>query len=144
MSQKIIINLLNKNDYLQNPMEIGLDDEWTSKSRKFDQRMKGRGVYILHVSTIPSRILYVGKTRGLSMDYATRLYRHATKAASSNSRIYQALKRIKQETGCPILVSLVTIEQIRNFFEGMKLEDAAMIDIYEQVLIHMLKPELQK
>jgi len=141
MAQKMIISVLNKNDYLKNPIEIGLDKDWKVKRRNFDQRVKAQGVYILHVST-PLRIIHVGETRGPTMDFATRLYRHATKSASSNSKVYQALKKAKQETGGPILVSLVTTEQIGGLFEGKQSEDEAMVDIYEQVLIHLLKPEV--
>jgi len=43
-----------------------------------------------------------------------------------------------------MLVSLLTTEQIRSFFEGMQLKDNAMVDIYEQVLIHILGPQLQE
>ena len=143
MAEKIIINVLNKNEYLKNPIEIGLDKDWTNKSRIFDQRVEAQGVYIVHIST-PLRIIYVGKTRGPTMDFATRLYRHATKSASSNSKVYRALKKAEQETGGPILVSLIATEKIRSSFEGKKLEDAAMIDLYEQTLIHLVRPEVQE
>lgn len=143
MAEKIVISVLNKNEYLKNPIEIGLDKDWTNKSRDFDQGVKAQGVYILRVST-PLRIIYVGKTRGPTMNFSIRLYRHATKLASSNSKVYRALKKAERETGGPILVSLVTTEQIRSLFEGKQLEDGAMVDIYEQVLIHLLKPEVQE
>ena len=143
MSEKIVIRILNRNEYLRRPIEIGLDKDWTKKSRYFNQRVKSQGAYILHVSN-PLRIIYVGKTRGPTMDFATRLYRHATKSASSNSRVYRTLKKVERETRGPILVSLVTTEQIRSFFEGKPLEDDAMVDIYEQVLIHLLEPEIQE
>lgn len=143
MVEEIIINILNKNEYLENPIEIGLDRDWVNKSRNFDRRMKSQGIYILHVS-IPPRVIYIGKTRGPTMDFATRLYRHATKAASGDSKVYRVLKKIKRETGKPILVALLTLEQVRSLFEGKSLEDAAMIDIYEQLLIHLLKPEIQE
>lgn len=143
MAEKIVISVLNKNEYLKNPIEIGLDKNWIRKSRDFDHKVKAQGVYILHVSS-PPRIIYVGKTRGLTMDFATRLYRHATKSASGNSKVYQALKKAERETGGPILVSLVTTEQIRGFFEGKPLDNDAIIDVYEQVLIHLLRPEVQE
>jgi len=143
MAEKIAITVLNKTEYLKNPVEIGLDKGWTNKSGGFDQRVKAQGVYILHVSA-PLQIIYVGKTRGPTMDFATRLYRHATKSASGNSKVYRALKKAERETGGPILVSLVTTEQIRGLFEGKRLEDGAMVDVYEQVLIHLLRPEVQE
>ena len=142
MAQKIVLTTLSKEEYLKNPVEIGLDKDWSNKSQRFDQRLRSQGIYIIH--TVPSRVFYVGKTRGLMMDFATRLYRHATKAASGNSKTYRALKEMEEETKGPILVSLVTKEQLRGFFEGMQLKDHAMIDIYEQVLIHILEPQLQK
>ena len=77
------------------------------------------------------------------MDFATRLYRHATKSGSRNSKVYQALKQAELERGGPILASLVTTNQLTDLFEGMQLQDADRIDIYEQVLIHFLKPEVQ-
>jgi hypothetical protein len=92
--------------------------------------------------TNPLRIIHVGKTRGPSMDFGTRLYRHATKSASSNSSVYQALKKIKRETVSPILVSLLTTKHIRSFFKGKELEDDAIIDICEQVAIHLLKSDV--
>lgn len=143
MSEKIVISILNKNEYLKKPIEIGLDNEWVKKSRYFDQRVKAQGVYILHFSN-PPQVIYIGKTRGPTMNFTIRLYRHATKTASNSSRVYRTLKKVERETGGPILVSLVTTEQIRSFFEGKPLGDDAMVDICEQVLIHLLKPELQQ
>jgi len=143
MMEEITLSILDKSEYLKNPIEIGLEKDWVNKSRSFDQRMKSQGIYILHVS-LPPRIIYVGKTRGPTMDFATRLYRHATKSGSSDSKVYRTLKKIQQETGKPILVALIPLEKIRTLFEGKLLEDAAMIDIYEQVLIHLLKPEIQE
>jgi len=143
MAEKITIKVLTKSDYLRNPIEIGLDKGWSSKSAGFDQRLKSQGVYIFHVSALP-RIIYVGKTRGPTMDFATRLYRHATGPASGDSKVYRALKKAESESGGPVLVSLVTTEQIRSLFEGQRLKDDAMVDIYEQVLIHLLEPEIQQ
>jgi len=142
-TEEITLSVLNKNEYLASPIEIGLDKDWVNKSRNFDQRMKSQGIYLLHVS-MPPRIIYVGKTRGSTMDFATHLYRHATKSGSSDSKVYRTLKKIQQETGKPILVGLVALEKIRTFFKGKPVEDSAMIDIYEQVLIHSLKPEVQE
>lgn len=137
------MKILSKKEYLKDPVEIGLDGNWSTKSQEFDQRARSQGVYIIHISE-PSLVLYVGKTRGPMMDFATRLYRHATKSASQDSRIYQALKRVKEETDSRILVSFMTKEQIRGLFKGIRLKNSAMIDIYEQVLIHILEPQLQK
>lgn len=79
------------------------------------------------------------------MDFHTRLYRHATESASqSNPKVYRALKKIKEETGSSIHASLITTEQIRSLFNGKQMEDAAIVDICEQVLIHLLKPEMQE
>lgn len=122
-------------------MEIGLDNDWKVKRRKMDKRINAKGVYVLYVSN-PLRIIHVGQTRGPTMDFGTRLYRHATKSASSDSRVYRTLKETEQENGGPILVSLLTTLQIRSFFEGEGLEDEAIIDIYEQVAIHLLNPEV--
>ena len=47
MAEKIIISVLNKNEYLKNPIEIGLDKDWVNKSKNFDQRVKAQGIYIL-------------------------------------------------------------------------------------------------
>ena len=144
MAEDILIRVLDRTDYLKNPVAIGLDDEWKKKSMNFDDRMKTQGIYIFHVSA-SQRVIYVGKTRGETMDFRTRLYRHATKSASqSNPRVYEKLKKLQGETGDPILVSLVSVTEIRKLFKGKPLRDAAMIDIYEQVLIHFLKPEVQE
>jgi len=141
MSQKIIINVPGKEEHLKNPMEMGLDDDWKIKRRKMDSRINAKGVYVIYV-TNPLRIIHVGETRGATKDFGTRLYRHATKSASTNSNVYEALKKVERETGGPILVSLLSTEQIRSFFEGKELEDEVIIDIYEQVEIHLLKPEV--
>jgi hypothetical protein len=142
--EEIVINVLKKDEYLTDPIEIGLDKDWVVKSVNFNEKMRMQGIYIFHTLS-PQRIIYVGKTRGPTMDFHTRLYRHATESASqSNPRVYRTLKRIKEETGSPIHVSLITTKQIRSLFRGKSMEDAAMIDICEQVLIHSLKPEIQE
>jgi hypothetical protein len=142
--EEIIINVLEKNEYLADPIEIGLDKDWSKKSVNFDERMKKQGIYVFHILS-PQRIIYVGKTRGPTMDFHTRLYRHATESASqSNPKVYRALKKIKEETGSSIHASLITTEQIRSLFNGKQMEDAAIVDICEQVLIHLLKPEMQE
>lgn len=144
MAQELVITVLGVSEYLANPLEIGLDEDWVNKSRNFDSRMKSKGVYVLHVEN-PLKIIYIGKTSGPTMDFHTRLYRHATKSASQSSpRVYRMLKEIKKETGSPILVSLITKEQIRGLFKGKSLGDTAMIDIYEQVAIHLLRPKMQQ
>jgi hypothetical protein len=144
MAEETTFSILRKEEYLANPIEIGLDKDWVNKSKNFDKRMKMQGIYVFHISA-PQRIIYVGKTRGPTMDFHTRLYRHATESASqSNPKVYRTLKKIKEEIKCPILVSLLTTEQIRNLFQGKQWEEPAMIDIYEQVLIHLLKPEVQE
>ena len=143
MPNQVIIEILDKEKCLENSLEIGLDKEWTMKSRHFDKRMKMQGLYVFHFSD-PLRIIYVGKTRGSTMDFQTRLYRHATEAASqSNPKVYLRLKKISKETGKQILVSLIATDQLRSFFNGTNLSDAAIIDIYEQLLIHFLRPEIQ-
>jgi hypothetical protein len=142
MPEKITFVVLDNSDYLKNPIEIGLDKEWKIKSKNFDERMDEQGIYIIHISL--SRIIYVGKTRGLTMDFKTRLYRHATESASqSNPKVYRKLKEIEKD-GSPILVSLLTKDKINALFEGKKLGHASMIDIYEQFLIHHLNPEVQE
>jgi len=144
MVEDIIITVMDGEEYLKNALEIGLDREWAKKSANFDGRMRMQGIYIFHISA-PRRIIYVGKTRGPTMDFRTRLYRHATKSASqSNPKVYETLKKITKETQRSVLVSLLTTEQIRNLFKGKPLEDAALVDIYEQVLIHLLKPDMQQ
>jgi hypothetical protein len=124
--EEITINVLKKNEYLEDPIKIGLDRDWSKKSVNFDERMKRQGVYILHILS-PQRIIYVGKTRGPTMGFQTRLYRHATESASQrNPRVYKMLKKIKEETESPIHVSLVTTEQIRSLFKSKPMEDPAI------------------
>ncbi|KON33011.1 MAG: hypothetical protein AC479_05965 [miscellaneous Crenarchaeota group-6 archaeon AD8-1] len=137
----MIITILNRDKCIENPVEIGLDKDWKVKVRHFDKRFLMKGIYILHFAD-PLRIIYVGKTRGSTMDFNTRIYRHATEAASRGSQVYQKLKEINKETGKPVLVSLITTNQLRTLFRGKTLKDSAMIDIYEQILIHSLHPEL--
>ncbi len=117
--------------------------EVVTKSKYFDERMKMQGLYIFHFCD-PLRIIYVGKTRGPTMNFRTRLYRHATESASqSNPKVYLKLKKINKETGKPIFVSIITTIELRNLFAGTRLDDGAIIDVYEQLLIHLLRPEIQ-
>lgn len=141
-THQITIRIMGREEVLANPVEIGLDEDWSVNSKNFDRRMKSQGIYVLHVAS-PPRIIYVGKTRGPSMDFQTRLYRHATVLASQNSHVYRVLKRIKGETGSAILVSLIAKEQLRILFQGSNLTDAAMVDIYEQLMIHLFEPAIQ-
>lgn len=96
MSNKISIQILDRDEYLKKPLEIGLDKNWKAKNRYFDQRFYMKGIYILHFSD-PIRIIYVGKTRGATMDFKTRLYRHATESGSQGSQVYQKLEEISKE-----------------------------------------------
>lgn len=139
--QKILIKLQPMQQYLENSIEFKLDSQWNRKA--LGQRAGDKGIYILFTQ-IPNRIIYVGKTRGATMDFATRLYRHATKSASQNSKVYRKLKEC-QETGQAIKVSLLTSSQVKIHFDtkNLNLTESAMIDILEQVLIHYLQPEIQ-
>jgi len=139
MKKEFCVTILDKDEYLKNSCEIGLDEEWKKKSPMFDERLNEKGVYIIHM---PARIVYIGKTRGPTMDFRTRLYRHATKAASSNSTVYQTLK-VAKEKGEQIFVALLPIDRIRRLYRGKDLTNEMIVDTYEQVLIHALKPEIQ-
>ena len=77
------------------------------------------------------------------MDFATRLYRHATKAASRNSKVYKELKRIKRKGKC-IYAGLIDVERIKTFFSEKRLRNLGYIDIFEQIAIRFLNPRLQQ
>jgi len=138
--KEFCVKILDKDEYLKHCFEIGLDEEWKKKSPMFNERMKEKGIYIIHT---PRRIIYIGKTRGPTMDFKTRLYRHATKSASSDSKVYRTLKEAKWN-GEQILVALLPIGKIRELFQGEGITNEMMVDTYEQVLIHVLKPEIQE
>jgi len=104
--------------------------------------VKRKGVYVLYVKNSPE-ILYVGKSGGETMDFATRLYRHATKSASRNSKVYSELKRIKRK-GKHIYAGLIDVERIKTFFSGKRFSDLGYIDVFEQIAIHFLNPRLQQ
>jgi hypothetical protein len=140
MPQEIIVSVLDRDEYLKNPIEVGLDKDWGEKSRNFDNRMRAQGVYILHTVN-PSRIIYIGKARGKNL--RGRIHDHCVKSADPHSqKVYQALKKAKETEG-QIFASLITTEQIPSYFKGKNLKDAAMIDIYEQVLIHLLETKIK-
>ena len=142
---KVMIEFRTREKYLESHFELSLDKEWARNRNNFPDKVKGKGIYIIFTK-IPSNnnIIYIGKTRGPSMDFATRLYRHATESASSNSKVYKELKK-EQATELPVFVSLLDIIDVKSHYgssiEG--LSESAMIDILEQALIHYLKPRLQ-
>ncbi len=135
------IKLFNPNDYLTPSFYLKLDKGWSGKH--LGEYTKQIGVYIIFTEEDKKK-LYVGKTNGKTMDFATRLYRHVTKKASSNSRVYQYLKKISNKNN-KIKVALITENRIKDFFSlNGKLNDKKLIDIFEQVLIYHLNPELQR
>jgi len=123
-------------------VEMGLDDDWTPKRRKFSEIAGKKGVYILYTKNPPD-ILYIGKTGGETMDFATRLHRHATESASRNSRVYKELERIKRKRK-RIYAGLIDVERIKTFFSGKMTSDLGYTDIFEQIAIHFLNPRLQR
>lgn len=138
MKSNISVDLPSKRECLRQSIRIGLDKEWKHKSKEFPNTVKGKGVYILYTED-PQEILYVGKTGGKTMHFAKRLFRHATKSASRNSKNYRKLKRMKK---C-IQVGLLDVERIKTFFEGKRLRNSGYIDIFEQMAIHCLHPRFQ-
>lgn len=137
---EIKISLRTKETYLANPVDLKLDT-WDRDA--LGQRASQKGIYIIFTK-MPKRIIYVGKTSGVTMDFATRLYRHATKAASQNSKVYRKLNEISKRA-ILIKVALINLDDIRNHFrmESVALDIAAMIDILEIVMIQHLHPEIQ-
>ena len=114
-------------------------------SFRIRKNAKQIGIYIIFTQT-PERCIYVGKTRGNQMDFATRLYRHATMAASQNGKVYRKLKEILQKEPEKIInIALINSEDVKGHFNlnNCNLSKSAMIDIFEQVLIHYLHPEIQ-
>jgi hypothetical protein len=138
MKSCISVSLPTTEEWFTQSIKIGMDKEWRHKRKKFPETAKGKGVYILYTKN-PKQILYVGKTAGKTMDFATRLYRHATKAASRNSTVYRELKDMKK---C-IHAALVDVERIKTFFIGKRLRNSGYIDVFEQMAIHCLHPKLQ-
>ena len=140
---KIEIFTQNRESYFLNPFEMKLDDDWDRTT--LGKKAKKKRIYIFFTQ-FPERCIYVGKTRGPSMDFATRLYRHATEKASQNGKVYKKLIEISQEEPKKkINVSLLDLDDVRGHFkfESGELSESAMIDILEQVLIHHLHPEIQ-
>ncbi len=137
------ISLRLPEEYLANSVALQLDKQWDRDA--IGRRAGQKGIYIIFTQN-PTRIIYIRKTRGAKMDFATRRYRHATKAASSNSKVYRELKKTSKESSCPIRVALITTRTARNHFSGESIDfnEAAMIDTLEQVLIHYLHPKVQE
>ncbi|MCJ7577739.1 MAG: hypothetical protein MUO91_04745 [candidate division Zixibacteria bacterium] len=142
MKSCIRVDLPTKREYSRQPIEIELDNNWKRKRKEYPEIVKRKGVYVLYVKNSPE-ILYIGKTGGETMDFATRLYRHATKSASRNSKVYQDLKRIKGK-GKRIYAGLIDVERIKTFFSGKKFSNLGYIDVFEQVAIHFFNPKLQQ
>ena len=139
--KEIKILLKKQVEYIKERCNLKLDKKWSRED--LGERAKQKGVYIIF-TTKPKEIIYVGKTRGKRMDFATRLYRHVSARASSNSRVYRKLKGIDRK-GVGIKVSLINSIEIEKYFSSneKKLSDKAIIDIFEQVLIHYLHPTIQ-
>lgn len=138
---EIKISLKTKETYLANPVDLKLDTQWDIAA--LGERASQKGIYIIFTE-MPDRIIYVGKTRGETMDFATRLYRHATEGASQNSKVYRKLEKISKGA-IPIKVALINLDDIRHHFrmEGVALDITAMVDILEIVMIQYLHPEIQ-
>lgn len=139
MRSDIRVDFPTIRECLRQSIEIGLDEEWKLKSKEFPDTVKGKGVYVLYTKN-PKVILYVGKTAGKTMYFAKRLFRHAAKSASRNSKVYRKLKDMRK---C-IYVGLIDVEQIKTFFSGKKLSNSGYIDIFEQIAIRFLHPRLQR
>lgn len=79
------------------------------------------------------------------MDFATRLYRHATEKASQNGKVYRKLIEISNGEKKLIKVTLLDSDDVKKHFKMIDggLSKSGMIDIFEQVLIHHLHPEIQ-
>jgi hypothetical protein len=140
---KIEISLQIRESYLSNPVELKLDNQWDRST--LGKNAKQIGIYIIFTQK-PERCIYIGKTRGNQMDFATRLYRHATEAASQNGKVYRKLNEIcHNEPEKAINVALITSDDVKNHFNIINndLSESAMIDILEQVLIHYMHPEIQ-
>jgi hypothetical protein len=138
----IKVILPQRSEYFRQSVEIGLDKIWKHKRKEYPQIVKKKGVYVLY-SNAPVTVLYVGKTAGMTMDFATRLYRHATKSGSRNSKVYKELKKIERK-GKRIYAGLIDVERIKTFFSGKMTSDLGYIDIFEQIAIHFLNPRLQR
>jgi hypothetical protein len=119
-----------------------LDEQWKRKRKDFPDAAKKKGVYVLY-SEKPRDILYVGKTGGETMDFATRLYRHATISGSQDSRVYKELKKVNDRRK-RIHAALIDVSWIRTFFSEKELSTSGYIDIFEQIAIRFLRPRLQR
>lgn len=139
MKSNFKVHFPTKGECLRQSIEIGLDKEWKHKSKEFPDTVKGKGVYVLYTKN-PKEILYVGKTAGRTMYFAKRLFRHAAKSASRNSKVYRKLKNMRK---C-IYVGLIDVEQIETFFSGERLSNSGYIDIFEQIAIYFLRPKFQR
>lgn len=137
----IKISLREREAYLVNSVNLMLDNQWDKRS--LGSKADEIGIYIIFTD-LPKHIIHVGKTRGPEMDFKTRLYRHATKSTSQNSKVYRRLKELTNKHSVPIKITLINSHDVISHFtlRGVDFDEAAMIDILEQVLIHYLQPEL--
>ncbi len=139
---QIKIGLKPKGFYLGSQAVLKLDRQWDRKTLGEKAGMKG--VYIIF--TNPGHVIYVGKTSGNTMSFRARLFRHATKAASSNSRVYRELKKITRKGDGPIRVAMIDEESIGKHFPatGVRLSEEVTTGLLELALIQYLEPERQQ
>lgn len=101
-----------------------------------------KGVYVIHHA---GKVKYVGKTDGLTMDFATRLRRHFGEVASGNKHTYPKLSTL--ELPPHIMVRCFSLPEIkeRMKFNGVTSEKFNhMVGIFEIAMINHLEPEYQQ
>jgi len=109
--------------------------------RQLGDYAKDTGVYVIHHA---GSVKYVGKTNRPSMSFGMRLRREFQEKASQRRHIYPKLEKLTVPP--PIYVFFFGMRDVCNLVktEDAKIDDVGKIEIFEQALLHSLKPEWQK
>lgn len=102
---------------------------------------KQKGVYVIHHNR---KIIYIGKTDGVSMNYGMRLRREFQENAAQGKHIFPKLSSLT--TPPEIKVCFFPILEImkRMQFEKHVYRPDQMIGTFEIAMINYLEPELQQ
>lgn len=139
---QITISIPTKEQLLAKYFEVAvapLLGKWSQ--RCLQSRGQERGVYMIHQK---GEFLYIGKTAGETMSFATRLRRHFQESAAQGKHTYPKLAALAP----PIYVSLMSTDEIQKRITGAtsakSWQDDMAISLMEAALILAFNPKFQQ
>jgi hypothetical protein len=140
---QINISIPSKKQLLASYCEVALaphPGNWSPSC--LQSRGQDRGVYMIHQK---GEFLYIGKTAGETMSFATRLRRHFQESAAQGKHTYPKLAALAP----PIYVSLMSTDEIHKRITGAtpvkpRRDSAAAISLMEAALILAFNPKFQQ